>query len=336
MEYIFEDNHEKIDNNSWLELVKESDKGSVFQFPEMYQFWNKQQECSPFVYAIKTTEQKIVAICLVVVQHNGAGLKKYFSKRAIIYGGAILANDCNKNEVFKELLTGLSKNLKSKAIYTEFRHSNNFSDYNTLFYEQNFEYKPYQNFKIELSNEEEIFSNFTSEKRRQIRRSLREGVEFSYENSDLNIKGVYDIINQIYIEKVKKPLPKLEFFQDLSNFEYGNVVALIFQGKVIGGGFIIFDNHTVYDWYRGGLDREFKHQYPSTVAAWAAIKFGFEKKLSTFDFMGAGIKGEDYGVRDFKAQFGGQLVEHGRFMKVINPLRFKIASFGLSMFQKFK
>ena len=36
--------------------------------------------------------------------------------------------------------------------------------------------------------------------------------------------------------------------------------------------------------------------------------------------MGAGKPGEDYGVRDFKAQFGGNLVEHGRFLHVCRPV----------------
>jgi len=53
------------------------------------------------------------------------------------------------------------------------------------------------------------------------------------------------------------------------------------------------------------------------MAAWAVMKFGLGKKgIETFDFMGAGLKGKEYGVRKFKSQFGGDLVEHGRFLKV--------------------
>ena len=32
--------------------------------------------------------------------------------------------------------------------------------------------------------------------------------------------------------------------------------------------------------------------------------------------MGAGKPDEDYGVRDFKAKFGGELLEHGRYLKI--------------------
>ncbi|RPD98008.1 peptidoglycan bridge formation glycyltransferase FemA/FemB family protein [Aureibaculum marinum] len=334
MAYIFECNYSKINKNSWSDLVKESNIGSIYQTPEMYKFWENQKECTPYIYTLNTTNNELVAVCLVVVQYNGSGLKKHFSRRAIIYGGPVLTNNCDKQVVFNELITKVVKNLKSKAIYCEFRLSNNYCDFKPVFEENNFKYLPYQNFKIKLKDEEEVFGAFTSEKRRQIRRSFREGVEISYKNSDENILGVYNIIHQIYNDKVKKPLPKYEFFKNLAQFSNGNVVALIYEGKVIGGGFLVFDNHTVYDWYRGGLDRDYKHQYPSTVAAWAVMKYGFENKLTTFDFMGAGIKGEDYGVRKFKAQFGGELVEHGRYMRELNPILYKIAMFGLSILQK--
>ncbi|MBJ2172611.1 peptidoglycan bridge formation glycyltransferase FemA/FemB family protein [Aureibaculum sp. A20] len=335
MDYKFVSKFEDIDKNAWDDLIKKSQYGSVFQHSEMYEFWEKQDECDPFVFGIEENNN-LLAVCQVVVQYNGTGLKKNFSKRAIIYGGAVISDTCEKDEVLTSLIKNMNKLLKSKAIYSEFRHAFLYKEFDKIFKENNYEYLPYQNFKISLTNEEEVFNNLTSEKRRQIRRSIKEGVEISYENTDFNIKGVYNIIKGIYLEKVKKPLPKLEFFNDLAKQKLGNIFALIYQGKVIGGGFLVFDNKCVYDWYRGGLDRDFKHQYPSTLAAWAVIKFGLDKQLSTFDFMGAGIKGEDYGVRNFKAQYGGELVEHGRYQKVLSPLKFKIAKLGLSILSKIR
>ncbi len=50
--------------------------------------------------------------------------------------------------------------------------------------------------------------------------------------------------------------------------------------------------------------------------------------------MGAGKPQEDYGVRDFKSQFGGELVEYGRFIHVRNSLLYKIGKLGVKILKK--
>jgi lipid II:glycine glycyltransferase (peptidoglycan interpeptide bridge formation enzyme) len=52
--------------------------------------------------------------------------------------------------------------------------------------------------------------------------------------------------------------------------------------------------------------------------------------------MGAGKPDEAYGVRDFKAKFGGKLVEHGRFLFVCKPLLYKIGILGVKILKKIK
>ena len=51
--------------------------------------------------------------------------------------------------------------------------------------------------------------------------------------------------------------------------------------------------------------------------------------------MGAGKPNEDYGVRDFKLQFGGELVEHGRYNNIFNPSLYKIGLLGIKIMAKF-
>jgi lipid II:glycine glycyltransferase (peptidoglycan interpeptide bridge formation enzyme) len=110
-----------------------------------------------------------------------------------------------------------------------------------------------------------------------------------------------------------------------------------FKNKIIGGIVCpILKNQSIYEFYICGLDAEFKDQSPSVMATYAAIQYGFKNNLKRFDFMGAGKPDEDYGVRDFKAKFGGELVEHGRFIKINRPLLFKIGKAGLKILQKIK
>jgi len=51
--------------------------------------------------------------------------------------------------------------------------------------------------------------------------------------------------------------------------------------------------------------------------------------------MGAGKPNEEYGVRDYKSQFGGDLVAFGRYLKVLNPLLYRVGKVGLKILSKF-
>jgi lipid II:glycine glycyltransferase (peptidoglycan interpeptide bridge formation enzyme) len=50
--------------------------------------------------------------------------------------------------------------------------------------------------------------------------------------------------------------------------------------------------------------------------------------------MGAGKPEETYGVRDFKARFGGELVEHGRYLCVRKPLLYWLGKMGVKLMKK--
>ena len=53
--------------------------------------------------------------------------------------------------------------------------------------------------------------------------------------------------------------------------------------------------------------------------------------IPRFDMMGAGTPDNAYGVRDFKARFGGTEVEHGRFKHISRPLLYKLGEWGVKL-----
>ena len=82
-----------------------------------------------------------------------------------------------------------------------------------------------------------------------------------------------------------------------------------------------------YEWYVCGMDDTYKTLYPSELATYAGLKYAANNGCSRFDYMGAGKPGVPYGVRDFKALFGGELVEHGRYLHICKPLIYKTGEF---------
>lgn len=324
-EIKFHSSLNSIDRNKWDAYLEKHPHYSIFQSFEMYAFWKEQENHEPFLYFFEYKNGKCLAMCSGVVVSNGNILKKAFSRRAIIYGGPLIDDSAN-SETFNYVLNTIEHELRSQAIYVEFRNFFDLSSYKTIFKKNNWQYIPYQNYFIDLDSEEKVFMGFDNEKRRQIRKALRENVNYTFNKEDQLVKDVYKVLKYIYIERAKKPFPDFAFFKNLLKMEQAGMVAVIFEQKVIGGGFFLIDKNSIYDWYRGGYDSDYAHKYPSSVADWAIMKYAIERNIKRFDFMGAGIKGVEYGVRTYKSRFGGELVEYGRFIKINKPIMYYIGN----------
>jgi len=93
----------------------------------------------------------------------------------------------------------------------------------------------------------------------------------------------------------------------------------------------VLPGKVIYEWYICGLDAEFKNVYPSILATWAAIDYANKNNIQMFDFMGVGVPGKDYGVREFKSKFGGEMVNFGRFGRVNNKFLYGITEMGFNL-----
>ena len=90
----------------------------------------------------------------------------------------------------------------------------------------------------------------------------------------------------------------------------------------------------LYEWFVAGRDGEWKSIFPSSVATYAGIRYAAENNMPRFDMMGAGKPGDAYGVRDFKARFGGDLVEHGRFRFITQHFLYRCGEFGVTILKR--
>ena len=98
----------------------------------------------------------------------------------------------------------------------------------------------------------------------------------------------------------------------------------------------VLEGKCMYEFYIFGLDEDFRDQYPSIIATWAALEYAASNGIPFFDFMGAGRKDQDYGVREFKSRFGGELVENGRYIKINKKQLYKTGEAGLRIMKKIK
>ena len=66
---------------------------------------------------------------------------------------------------------------------------------------------------------------------------------------------------------------------------------------------------------------------PNEVLTWELLRWGCENGFELYDFGGAGRPSQKYGVRDFKAKFGGQQVDYGRFKNIHSILLYRTGVF---------
>ena len=287
---------------------------------------------TPFVYAVETNSSlRAVGVGYITKEHNS--LKQFFTRRAIINGGVCLADDATNEEV--EALMNAIKGQKliansQKPIYIETRNFNNFSPWKTAFETAGFTYQPHLNFHVSTAN----FEDRLSENRKRQVRKAKELITCELATTESDIREWYVVLTQLYRTKVKTPLFPIGFFLEAYRRKIGHFL-LVKQGEhVIGGSMLVQDEKCVYEWFECGLNTEFKDQYPSVMATYSGIDFARQQGCKRYDMMGAGKPDFPYGVRDFKAEFGGTLVEHGRFLHVCKPLLYRLGALGVRFLKR--
>lgn len=304
-----------------------------FQTDECLEFYEFLGFIEPFECSV-SKDGMIKGRIVGYIQKDGGKVKQFLSRRTIINGGPMLAEDITPEEL-ETLLDECKKALKGKAIYVESRNFEDYSKFKEIFNRCGWRYEPHYNFHIGTSSSETVEANLGKSRKRDIRTSLRDGATYGEAQGIDEVKSLYDILKRLYSTKVKTPLFPWEFFEKLYHSPCGKVFVVRFEGRIVGGTVCVCGDDTVYEWFACGEDGISKSVFPSTLATYAGIRYAAENGYRRFDMMGAGTPGDGgYGVRDFKAKFGGELVEHGRFKLILNPLLYRLGTIGVKLLKK--
>ena len=240
-------------------------------------------------------------------------------------------------EEVMSLLQRCSAGLRKRAIYIETRNFNDYSSWQPVFGKAGFEYEQHYDFIIDTASEELVELNMGKSRKRDVKTSLKAGAEIVDEPTVKDIEYFYNVLSDLYKSKVKTPLFPLAFFTELHKAGFAKFILVKYDNQIIGGTVLVFDDNTVYEWFACGRDGEFKNIYPSTLATYSAIRFASDSGHNHFDMMGAGAPGDGgYGVREFKAKFGGQLVEYGRFTHICNWFLYTVGKTAVKLMKRYK
>ena len=326
--------YKEIDVSQWNELVQKSDTATWFQTPEAYAlFASLPDEFKPFVYGVSENGQ-LSGIIVGYITQEKSRLKQFFTRRAIIIGGPLL-DDTISSEALSALLQTVRCELSKQAIYIETRNFNDYSRWKDIFRTQGFSYQPHLNFHIDTSSLETAQANIGKHRWKYIRLSIRDGATMVESPTIEQVRECYVVLSELYRDKVKTPLFSIEFFEKLYKMPNAKFLLVAFEGNIIGGTICVsLPNKALYEWFVCGNDNYHKGIRPSSVATWYGMEYAATHNYPRFDLMGAGVPDKPYGVRDFKAEFGGKLVEHGRFLCVCQSLLYNIGKIGVKLLKK--
>ncbi|MBR5443642.1 MAG: GNAT family N-acetyltransferase [Paludibacteraceae bacterium] len=323
-----------IDPQQWQALIDRSPYATWFQTKEAYEFYAANPaEMTPFAYSVKRDE-KLRALCVGYITREQNALKQLFTRRAIIIGGPVIADDATQQDV-KHLLCAIKTGLQSQAIYIETRNFHDYSSWKDVFFECGFNYQPHLNFHVDTTSVDLVESRLGKNRKRDIKTSIRDGATVIEHPTIEQVRTYYAMLKHLYTTKIKTPLFSWDFFKKLYAHPNGRFILVELNGEIIGGTVCVeLPERCLYEWFVCGRDGEWKSIFPSSLATYAGIRYAAEHGCSRFDMMGAGKPDEAYGVRDFKARFGGEQVEHGRYLCIRKPLLYQIGKLGVKLLKK--
>jgi len=324
----------QVDRKAWMDFYKSNPIATPFQSPTFYDTINSLKGYSASVIAVKK-DGIIKALAVVTIQQE-RGIKSYFSRRAIIYGGILFDN--NELDAVILLQDHLIKSLKRKVIFIEIRNLYEISNIVSLFSSNNWEYTPYLNVELTIVDKtiDSLLGGMKYNRRREIRMSLERGAKYKLCTTIKDLRSLYDILDDLYKNRVKLPLPSFDYFKALFVNDFAKIFIVEHDNKIIGGSICPFskENNTIYTFYYCGLRTYHKEIFPSHLSVLAVIDYAVNNQFEKVDFMGAGIKDKPYSIRDYKLGFGGKLYETGRFLYIVNPFLYNLGKSFLKFIQR--
>jgi len=323
----------------WSEFVYNHPHGNIFQTPEMAEVYKRTKNYEPVTLAaIDTKNDEILAVLQVAVIKEISGFLGTISARSIIQGGPLFIENESSIKALKVLMEHYDKIAQKKSLYTQIRTMRDTSNISDFLNSMGYEYEAHLNFLMDLTLPTDVlWRQLFKSRRNGINRAKRRGVIIE-EVTDISlIPIVYNHLRETY-KNAKLPLADISLFQHVFNVLTQKNMAKIFlakhEDKYIGAIVVLIYKGVIYDWY-AGASLGYLQLCPNDILPWHVMEWGSNNGYHTFDFGGAGNPNEEYGVREFKRQFGGELVNFGRYKKAHSSIKMKVVEKGFKVYRRF-
>jgi len=311
----------------WDNFLIEQQINNPFQSAAFLLALRHNQFYQPFGKFFRNDQGKIVGGYVGINSHETRGIVSSLTTRTIINGGPVVLG--NQPDCLNEILADLAVCKDANGIYMELWHDQESRSLNLVYQKNGFCYHPHLNYLIDLSvGKEELWQRIAKRKRRYIKGNF-DSVEISPVKDLPQLHFCYDLFAQTY-RRIHLPLLDFSVFKDIFKANLGIFLLAKKDGQPVAARVALHFNFSLYDWFAGdNTDHRGLHANESLV--WWLFEYGFINGYNVFNFGGAGKPGHPYGPREFKKDFGGNLVEYGRHRLILSPLRYQILDLGIKL-----
>jgi len=327
-----------IDREQWHEFVLDNPHGTVFHTPEMFDVFKATTGHNPLVFAALNSEGKLQALITPVIVSMKEGILKSLSTRAVHYGGLVYQESDEGIEALKALLEYSRPIIGKDAIYSEIRNLTDVDRITPLFKDLKFKREPHINYWIRLDRTyEEIIKDVKSAARSAMRRTEKRGAHFLIIEDEQGFEDWFNLVELTYFHK-KMPLGDRSLFENIFDIMRPVGLTKFFavkaEDKLIGAYLMMLFKDVIYFWYSAD-DYNMRQYYPTDGFINHIIQWGIENQYRMLDFGWAGREDEPYGVRAFKAKFGGDEIRFGRHVRTHKAMLLALSKTGFIIYKKF-
>ncbi|MFB3814495.1 MAG: lipid II:glycine glycyltransferase FemX [Terriglobales bacterium] len=314
------------DTATWEQFVAEHPKGTIFHTPQMVAAFRAAAKHEPLVLAAVKKDGKIVALLVAVRVKTLPDPLGAISSRSIFYAEPICRTGEGAACALELLIAEHDRRMRRKVLFTEVRPFFAAGDERAALERCSYTFEPYLNFLVDLTVPlDELMLRMSSSCRAHIRHGLRRGIYAMEATSPEALESVYNIVGETYA-RAHVPLADKSLFEAVYALAPSgslNVTQVFQDSMLIGGAILLSYRERVLAWYYG--TQRCRSCYAAECLIWHNIEWAQRNGYKIFDFGGAGWPDRPYGVREFKAKFGGERVCYGRYRKIYSPWKFTIA-----------
>jgi serine/alanine adding enzyme len=327
-----------LDEALWRNFVDNNLRGNIFHTPEMFRVFARTVGHIPELWAVLDGKSEVLALMTPVHITLMNGLLRRFTTRSVVYGSILAQGTARGQDALRLLLETYANNIRVHSLFTELRNLHNLEDLQPLLENCGYVYEEHLNYLIDLDRPaDEVLQSIGKRTRKKIRKGLRDGhVQISEATNRAELACWYETLQKTY-NYAQVPLADRSLFEAAFDILYPKGMAKFLLARIDGVtaacSLELTYKDTIYGWY-GGSDRAYSEHLPNEMLIWHILDWGASNGYRVYDFGGAGKPDEEYGVRDFKAKFGGELVTFGRYTYVHSPIGLQLGKLGYRLYRR--